>query len=47
MFSITFANDMTLDSPDGTVIFIHRDEYGVPHIVADNDYSVSYGQTYG
>ena len=44
LFSITFANDMTLDSPDGTVIFIHRDEYGVPHIVADNDYSVSYGQ---
>ena len=44
MCSIISANDMTLESPDGTTIFIHRDEYGVPHIIADNDYAVSYGQ---
>ena len=44
MYSIILANDMTLEGPDGTAIFIHRDEYGVPHIVADDDYSVSYGQ---
>ena len=44
MFSIIYSNDIVLDSPDGSTIFIHRDEYGVPHIVAENDYSVSYGQ---
>ena len=38
MYSIIFANDMTLEGPNGTAIFIHRDEYGVPHIIADNDY---------
>ena len=44
LYSIITANDMTLEAPDGSFIFIHRDEYGVPHIVADNEYAVSYGQ---
>ena len=44
LFSIIVADDMTLVAPDGSVIFIHRDDFGVPHIVADNDYAVSYGQ---
>ena len=30
------AEDMTLLAPDGSTVFIHRDEYGVPHIKADN-----------
>ena len=44
IYSSISANDMTLEAPDGSTIFIHRDEYGVPHIVADHDYAVSYGQ---
>ena len=44
IYSTISANDMTLEAPDGSTIFIHRDEYGVPHIVADHDYAVSYGQ---
>ena len=39
-----FAEDMTLLAPDGSTVFIHRDEFGVPHIVADNQNAVSFGQ---
>ena len=38
------AEDMTLLAPDGSTVFIHRDEYGVPHVVADNQNAVSFGQ---
>ena len=38
------AEDMTLQAPDGSIVFIHRDDYGVPHIVADNQNAVSFGQ---
>ena len=38
------AEDMTLQAPDGSTVFIHRDDYGVPHIVADNQNAVSFGQ---
>ena len=40
LFSIIVADDMTLVAPDGSIIFIHRDDFGVPHIVADNEYAV-------
>ena len=38
------AEDMTLLAPDGSTIFIHRDDYGVPHIKADNEAALFFGQ---
>ena len=38
------AEDMTLLAPDGSTILIHRDEYGVPHINADNESALFFGQ---
>ena len=44
LLTFLLAEDMTLQAPDGSTVFIHRDEYGVPHIVADNQNAVSFGQ---
>ena len=38
------AEDMTLLAPDGSTIIIHRDDYGVPHIKADNEAALFFGQ---
>ena len=44
LLTFLHAEDMTLLAPDGSTIIIHRDDYGVPHIVADNQNAVSFGQ---
>ena len=44
LLTFLVAEDMTLLAPDGSTVFIHRDEYGVPHIVAENQNAVSFGQ---
>ena len=41
-----FAQDITLESPDGSLVTIHRDEYGVPHIFAESETGVFFGQGY-
>ena len=38
------AEDMSLLAPDGSTIIIHRDDYGVPHIKADNEAALFFGQ---
>ncbi|MCH8128235.1 penicillin acylase family protein, partial [candidate division KSB1 bacterium] len=43
-FTIGFANDISLLAPDGTTVEITRDEYGVPHIVAQSEVGVFFGQ---
>ena len=37
-------DDMTLLAPDGTTVTIHRDSYGVPHIVGESEVGVFFGQ---
>ena len=53
MFMVIFASlfapmlhaaDITLIAPDGTRVTIHRDSYGVPHIVAATERGVIFGQ---
>ena len=46
MSGILFAQDLTLEAPDGTPVTIHRDEYGVPHIFAESETGVFFGQGY-
>ena len=46
MSGILFAQDLTLEAPDGTSVTIHRDEYGVPHIFAESETGVFFGQGY-
>jgi acyl-homoserine lactone acylase PvdQ len=38
------AENMTLIAPDGTTVIIERDSYGVPHITAESETGVFYGQ---
>ena len=38
------ATDLTLDAPDGTTVTIDRDDFGVPHITADTEAAVFFGQ---
>ncbi|MFQ5603861.1 MAG: penicillin acylase family protein [bacterium] len=38
------AEDISLIASDGTVVTIHRDSYGVPHITAENEVGVFFGQ---
>jgi penicillin amidase len=37
-------SDMTLRAPDGTSVAIHRDAYGVPHITAQTERALFFGQ---
>ena len=43
-FIIGFANDKSLLAPDGTTVEITRDGYGVPHISAESEVGVFFGQ---
>jgi len=38
------AQDLTLPAPDGSTVAIYRDSFGVPHIVADTELGVFFGQ---
>jgi len=38
------ATDLTLQAPDGTTVAIDRDDYGVPHITAETEAAVFFGQ---
>src|SRR5574341_388333 len=40
----SLASDVTLIAPDGTRVMIHRDSYGVPHIVGATERGVIFGQ---
>jgi len=42
--SALFAETKHLIAPDGTTVIIDRDEYGVPHIKADNESALFFGQ---
>ena len=42
--SFIFAETKHLTAPDGTTVVIDRDEYGVPHIKADNESALFFGQ---
>ncbi len=42
--SVLLADTKHLIAPDGTTVIIDRDEYGVPHIKADNEPSLFFGQ---
>ena len=42
--SALFAETKHLIAPDGTTVIIDRDEYGVPHIKADNETAMFFGQ---
>ncbi len=42
--SSLFAETKHLIAPDGTTVVIDRDEYGVPHIKADNEPALFFGQ---
>src|SRR5690606_27557631 len=49
MVAITYAKSSTLDTlfltaPDKSEVRIIRDEYGVPHIFADNEKALFFGQ---
>ena len=39
-----FAETKHLIAPDGTTVIIDRDEYGVPHVKADNESALFFGQ---
>lgn len=38
------VEDITLSAPDGTTVTIRRDSYGVPHITAETETGVFFGQ---
>ncbi|MGB3544722.1 penicillin acylase family protein, partial [Rubrivirga sp.] len=38
------ATDLDLEAPDGTTVAIDRDDFGVPHITADTESAVFFGQ---
>ncbi|MEP0546559.1 MAG: penicillin acylase family protein [Rhodothermales bacterium] len=38
------AQDLTLEAPDGTTVTIDRDDFGVPHITAETEAAVFFGQ---
>ena len=42
--SALFAETKHLIAPDGTTVIIDRDEYGVPHVKADNESALFFGQ---
>lgn len=42
--SVLFAETKHLIAPDGSTVTISRDEYGVPHISADNEAALFFGQ---
>ena len=42
--SVLLADTKHLIAPDGTTVIIDRDEYGVPHIKADNEAAMFFGQ---
>lgn len=50
LFTFVFAgtgysvDDITLEAPDGTTVTIRRDSYGVPHITAETETGVFFGQ---
>ena len=51
IFKLTFiivinvlAQDLTLPAPDGSTVAICRDSFGVPHIVADTELGIFFGQ---
>jgi acyl-homoserine lactone acylase PvdQ len=37
-------SQLVLQSPDGTEVVVHRDEYGVPHLVAETEEGAFFGQ---
>ena len=41
--SVLLADTKHLITPDGTTVIIDRDEYGVPHIKADNEAAMFFG----
>ncbi|MCH7764589.1 MAG: penicillin acylase family protein, partial [Candidatus Marinimicrobia bacterium] len=43
-FAFIFGETKHLIAPDGTTVIIDRDEYGVPHIKADNEAALFFGQ---
>lgn len=38
------AEDLTLEAPDGTTVTIDRDTWGVPHVTAETEAAVFFGQ---
>ena len=44
--STVTVNATLLPAPDGTVVEIIRDEFGVPHITADTEAALFFGQGY-
>lgn len=44
LVSSIFADTKHLIAPDGTTVIIDRDEYGVPHIKAENEAALFFGQ---
>ncbi len=44
LLSLLIGNTKHLIAPDGTTVIIDRDEYGVPHIKADNEPALFFGQ---
>lgn len=37
-------SSLFLEAPDATTVAIHRDEYGVPHVVGETEVGIFYGQ---
>ncbi|MDP6593180.1 MAG: penicillin acylase family protein [Candidatus Marinimicrobia bacterium] len=44
LITASLAADRTLTAPDGSTVSILRDEYGVPHIIGENEVGVFFGQ---
>ena len=44
LITAPLAADRTLTAPDGSTVSILRDEYGVPHIIGENEVGVFFGQ---
>lgn len=42
--SILFASQSSMTAPDGSLVTIYRDGYGVPHVVAETEVGVFFGQ---
>ena len=41
---VLLAQSDTLVAPDGSTVVIHRDSYGVPHIIGETETSIFFGQ---
>lgn len=42
--NISLADSLVLEAPDGSDVTIHRDDYGVPHVIGATAIGVFYGQ---